>query len=165
MSETINVADLKFKPVPAAAEATYKYSKGIFGGTKKKFAECILAGKAETAEIRVIDWRLECNSEGGSYTDAPYCQITTPDGVLIKEWVWANIGAYFSGAAEWVEDDEQNSEETEAIRKKVRIGYILHYFIGKKEYYQLIDKKQFKDLNLFDDLDPLDRGYGFIRCF
>lgn len=40
----ISVRDLPFTPVPAQREAELKYSKGIFGGIRKKFAQSLPHG-------------------------------------------------------------------------------------------------------------------------
>ena len=165
--DKISVHDLPFKQVPPAREAELKYSKGIFGGVKKKFAQGLLAGKVEACEVNVIDWQIPSfHSEGTSY-EYPFCQIASKDdGTLCKEWCIVAREAYFSGAAEWTEEDCFNEAETEALNSKKRIGYIMKYYLGKEERYILMDKKCYKDLNLIMcSIDPyFGHYYEYDAC-
>ena len=154
--EQISVKDLPFKVVPAEFESRLKYSKGIFGGDKKKFAQSLLEGKVWSAEVLVTDYTHETFHYCDSYYDYPFCQMKSMDGEsIIKEWAMVTREAYFGRLAEWIEDDEQNEEETKAIRSKRRLGILLRYYIGKDEYYLLVDKKCYSDFNLFmSDIRP-----------
>ena len=165
--EKISVYDLPFVQVPASREAELKYSKGIFGGVKKNFAQSLLEGKVWACEVRVIDWKIELFRSEGDYFEYPFCKIASCEsGAICKEWCIVCREAYFSGAAEWTEEDSFNEAEIEALKKKKRIGYIMKYFLGKEERYILIDKKCFKDLNLvMGSIDPyFGHYYEYDAC-
>lgn len=78
--EMISVRDLPFRPVPAQRESELKYSKGIFGGVKKKFAQSLLEGKVWAYEVLVTDWRIPIFRSPNSYTEYPFCQVALKDG-------------------------------------------------------------------------------------
>lgn len=163
----ISVHDLPFKQIPAQREAELKYHKGIFGGVKKKFAQSLLAGKVWACEVLVTDWKSECFHSENTYYDHCFCRIASKeDGTLCKEWCLVARQAYFSGAAEWTEEDPFDEEETKALNSKKRIGYVMRYYLDKEERYILIDKKGFKDLNLvMDDIDPCFGYYNdYTAC-
>lgn len=163
--EMISVRDLPFRPVPAQRESELKYSKGIFGGVKKKFAQSLLEGKVWAYEVLVTDWRIPIFRSPNSYTEYPFCQVALKDGTLCKEWCVTAREAYFSGAAEWTEEDPFNEAEVNALNAKKRIGYILKYYLGKEERYILIDKKGYKDLNLvMDSIDPYFGYEDYTAC-
>ena len=165
--EKISVYDLPFVQVPASREAELKYSKGIFGGVKKKFAKSLLEGKVWACEVRVIDWKFKLlHHMRGGYSDYPFGKIASCEsGAICKEWCIVCWETYFSWAAEWTEEDSFNEADIEAMKKK-RIGYIMKYFLGEEERYILIDKKCFQDLNLvMGSITPyFGRCYGYDSC-
>lgn len=162
--EMIRVHDLPFKSVSAQREAELKYSKGIFGGVKKKFAQSLLEGKVWTCEVRVIDWKIPVFRSTSTYYEYPFCRIATRDGEAIcKEWCIVASEAYFYGAAEWTEEDPFDEAEVEALNQKKRIGYIMKYYLGKEERYILIDKKGYKDLNLV--MDSIEPSFGYYADY
>ena len=162
--EKISVHDLPFKQVPAQKEAELKYSKGIFGGVKKKFAQSLLAGKVWVSEVQVVDWRMwDSFRSQNSYFDYPFCKIATEDGTICKEWCIVAYEAYFFGAAEWTEEDPFDEAEVEALNNKKRHGYVLKYYLGKEERYILIDRKGYKDLNLV--MDSIEPYFGYYADY
>ena len=162
--EMISVHDLPFTQAPAARESELKYSKGIFGGVKKKFAKSLLEGKVWACEVLVIDWKIEIFRSDGTYYEHPFCRIASREnGAVCKEWCITCREAYFSGAAEWTEEDPFDEAEIEALKRKKRIGYIVKYYLGKEERYILIDKKCLKDLNLI--MGSIDPSFGLYHDY
>lgn len=162
--ETISVHDLPFKPLPAQREAELKYSKGLFGGAKKKFAQSLLEGKVSVCEVRVIDWKIPLFRSTSTYYEYPFCRMATRDGEAVcREWCIVASEAYFYGSAEWTEADAYDEAETEALNRKKRIAYIMKYYLGKEERYILMDKKGYKDLNLV--MDSIEPAFGYYADY
>lgn len=159
----INIKDLPFQPIPASeAENVLKAKNGFLslGGAKKKFAKCIEEGKAALCEVAVVTQFWVDDDD----TDIPYGAVLTPDkSALCSEGVMCVGGKGFFSAPEAPYerfDVCEALENDEAKRRSVesKPGFVIHYFLGKDEYYKLIVPEWAKDLKLF--VPEVDSHYG-----
>lgn len=158
----IHVEDLPFQTIPASeAENVLKAKNGFLnhGGNKKKFAKSIEEGKAGICEVAVASqfWVDEDDSE------APYGVVLTADSrELCAEGVMSfDEGVFFSmpeapyGRYDAYKELSDDGKRQTAECKK---GFVIHYFLGKDEYYKLIVPEWANDLKLL--VPVLDDNYG-----
>lgn len=142
MDEKISVKNLPFEAVPSSKAENLKYRKGLLGGTKKKFAECILNGKATFYPVMVEDTVTEyVRGLADSGDEDTYCILKTRDGRDIKEEVFCSPAAEFRGISAFVDENLEDKNITYP-------GYIIHFFISGIEHYIVVDEKEFADLNI-----------------
>lgn len=148
------INDLPFQTIPASeAENVLKGKNGFlsFGGDKKKFAKCIEEGAAEICEVAVISqFKIEHEDE----PDVPYgIVLTKDDRELCVDAVMCSGKAPFFKYSETAYDQFDAYEElaeNEEKRKSAecRKGFVIHYYLGKNEFYKLIPPEWAADLKL-----------------
>lgn len=159
----IHVEDLPFQTIPASeAENVLKAKNGFLnlGGNKKKFAKCIEEGKAGICEVAVASqfWVEEDDRE------RPYGVVLTKDdrelcaeGVMCfdEEVFFAMPEAPYGRYDAYRELSDDGKRQAAECKK----GFVIHYFLGKDEYYKLIVPKWAEDLKLL--VPVLDDNYGY----
>ena len=163
----IHIGDLPFRAIPTfEAENVLKGKNGFLslGGDKKKIANCIAEGDAEICEVAVVS---EFEIEHEDDPDVPYGVILTTDrrelcveAVMCcdsKQFFSYNEAPYnqFDACEELADNDEKR--ETAKCKK----GYVIHYYLGKRELYKLIPPEWAADLKL---LVPKLDEYGSFDC-
>ncbi len=149
----INVKDLPFQIIPTSeAENVLKAKNGFLslGGAKKKFAKCIEEGKASLCEVEVVTefWVDDDDNE------IPYGAVLTADkSELCIQGVMCVGGAgfYSEPDAPYLRDEVRKEFENDAAKRQSaesKKGFVIHYFLGKDEYYKLIVPGWAADLKL-----------------
>lgn len=157
-----HIEALPFQTIPASeAENVLKAKNGFLnlGGNKKKFAKCIEEGKAGICEVAVASefWVEEDD------TEYPYGVVLTKDGrELCAEGVMTFDEKVFFAQPEApygrYDAFKELSDDAKRQAAECKKGFVIHYFLGKDEYYKLIVPEWAQDLKLL--VPVLDDNYG-----
>ncbi|MCR5717372.1 MAG: hypothetical protein K6G23_11035 [Lachnospiraceae bacterium] len=143
-----SVALMEFTPIPAEIADTLADAKAGFlgGGDKKKFIACIREGKAEYAEVAVVQFRQKTVEYREDDTDKTnfYVKVANMDGTVLKEDV--AVAEYPAGYVE--HSNAPMTQSADVIDPSLyKHMFVIHYYLGKKEYFLAIKPSEFKDLS------------------
>ncbi|MBE5889448.1 MAG: hypothetical protein E7282_00600 [Lachnospiraceae bacterium] len=165
-----SIRDLAFDTLgPAVAEQLENAKVGLLDkGLQSKFVEQIKAANVGYKEVLVLDYTIALGGDGvdGEFVqDKAYIKPALLDGTVLKEDVFVLRRDYkFDDYDEDVVGDTGNADVVSS--NLYHHMYILHYFLGKKEYYAAVHPDEFKDLTpLIGELnfveDDLGAGTGY----
>ena len=140
---------------------------------KEMFLDCIRSGRASFAEVLAIDSTLIKIDEDHSGFDSDYielifrCYVKVADlnGTVYKEIV---LSSKDNQPVDWDRNIPWQKAENPDVVKVADYPhvYILHYYLGDKQYYMLVDNAEFNNLALilgrvrfvtfYKDLTPLE---------
>ncbi|MCR4842522.1 MAG: hypothetical protein K5840_04590 [Eubacterium sp.] len=163
-----SVKDLEFKPFSTAVADLVRDAKAdiLSGGDKKKFIKCIEERRAGYAQVAIVADRRDVmeydmdDLEINNY----YVKVADMEGRVLREDV--AVVDTPERPKDYEYPDTADCADVVNVEDYPKM-YVLHYFLGRKEYYMAITKKQFDNIGsvvngLCYQYDCLRDGYDYV---